>query len=74
VLISQEDFSFRLKWRGPVWQASFANHGLRDRDDYERHREYIQMNPVRARLAERAEEYRYSSWRWCCGLPRFHGG
>ena len=54
-------FSFRLKSRGPVWQASFTNHRVRDFDDYEHHREYIWMNPVRARLAETAEGYRYSS-------------
>jgi len=54
-------FSYRLKSRPPVWQASFTNHRVRDVDDYEHHREYIRMNPVRARLAERVEEYSYSS-------------
>jgi putative transposase len=54
-------FSFRLKFGGPVWQASFSNHRVRDPEDYENHREYIRMNPVRARLAERPEEYPYSS-------------
>jgi putative transposase len=54
-------FSFRLKSRGPVWQASFSNHRVRDFEDYENHREYIWLNPVRARLAETAEGYRYSS-------------
>lgn len=54
-------FSFRVKERGPVWQASFSNHRVRDFEDYENHREYIRMNPVRARLAERPEEYPYSS-------------
>ena len=44
-------FSFRLKARGPVWQASFSNHRVHDFEDYENHREYIRMNPVRARLA-----------------------
>ncbi len=54
-------FSFRLKSRPPVWQASFTNHRIRDLADYENHREYIRMNPVRARLAARAEDYPYSS-------------
>ena len=53
--------SFRLKWRGPVWQAGFTNHRVRDLEDYERHREYIRMNPLRARLVKRPEDYRYSS-------------
>jgi putative transposase len=54
-------FSFRLHAHGPVWQASFSNHRVRDREDYQKHREYIRLNPVRARLAARAEEYPYSS-------------
>ena len=54
-------FSFRLKSKLPVWQASFTNQRIRDEEDFERHREYIRMNPVRARLAGRAEEYPHSS-------------
>ena len=54
-------FSFRKKSRGPAWQASFTNHRVRDYQDYEGHREYIRMNPVRARLVQRAEDYPYSS-------------
>jgi len=54
-------FSFRLKSRGPVWQASFSNHRVGDLKDYENHRDYVRMNPVRARLAERPEEYPFSS-------------
>src|SRR5271169_2022967 len=54
-------FSYRLKSRPPVWQASFTNHRVRDFEDSERHREYIRMNPVRARLVARPEAYPYSS-------------
>jgi putative transposase len=54
-------FSFRLKSRGPAWQASFTNHRVRDLGDYVNHCEYIRMNPVRARLVARAETYPYSS-------------
>ena len=54
-------FSFRLKSRPPVWQASFSNHCVRDWQDYERHEAYVRMNPVRARLAERLEAYPFSS-------------
>ncbi len=54
-------FSFRSHGRGPVWQASFTNHRVRDVEDYQKHREYIWFNPVRARLVARAEEYPYSS-------------
>src|SRR5208337_3370086 len=45
-------FSFRLKSSLPVWQASFTNHRIRDERDFERHREYIRMNPVRAGLED----------------------
>ncbi len=54
-------FSFRLHARGPVWQAGFTNHRVRDVEDYEKHREYIWLNPVRAKLAAMAEAYPYSS-------------
>jgi putative transposase len=54
-------FSYRLKSRPPVWQASFTNHRVRDFGDYEHHRQYIRVNPVRARLAERPDQYPYSS-------------
>jgi len=53
-------FSHRLG-RGSIWQAGFTNHRVRDLEDYEKHQEYIRMNPVRAHLAECAEAYRYSS-------------
>src|SRR5271169_1073831 len=54
-------FSFRLKSRFPVWQASFTNHRIRHAEDFEQHREYIRMNPVRAGLVRTPEEYPYSS-------------
>ncbi len=48
-------FSFRVKkelgFRDEVWQKSFTEHRVKDAADYEHHREYIRMNPVRARLA-----------------------
>ncbi len=56
-------FSYRRgkSKRGLVWQESFTNHRIRDEGDYEKHAEYIRMNPVRARLVERPEMYSYSS-------------
>lgn len=54
-------FSFRMKYRGPVWQVSFSDHRVRDFADYRNHREYIRMNPVRARLTGTAESYPFSS-------------
>ncbi|HWZ83569.1 MAG TPA: transposase [Terriglobales bacterium] len=54
-------FSFRLKSKLPVWQPSFTNHRIRDDEDFARHRDYIRMNPVRAGLAAKGENYPYSS-------------
>ena len=56
-------FSYRLgkAKRGLVWQESFTNHRIRNEEDYAHHADYIRMNPVRARLVERPELYRYSS-------------
>jgi putative transposase len=54
-------FSYRLDKHGSVWQPSFTNHRIRDWEDYERHRDYIRMNPVRARLTSRPDTYPHSS-------------
>jgi putative transposase len=54
-------FSFRMKERGFISQPSFTNHRIRDWEDYERHRDYVLMNPVRARLAPCPDVYPYSS-------------
>jgi putative transposase len=58
-------FSYRAKreldWSGDVWQAGFSDHRIRDLQDFYSHIVYIEQNPVRARLCERAEDYLYSS-------------
>jgi putative transposase len=58
-------FSYRVKkeldLNFSIWQAGFTNHRVRDPADYAQHRAYIHENPVKARLADRAELYRYSS-------------
>jgi putative transposase len=56
-------FSFRLRKveRIEVWQESFTNHRIRDEEDYQRHCDYIWLNPVRAKLSVRPEDYPYSS-------------
>jgi len=47
--------------QGEIWHPRFTDHRIRDDADYERHREYIHMNPVRAGLVAKAAEYPYSS-------------
>ena len=44
-----------------VWQKGFSDHRIRDASDYRLHQVYIQQNPVRKNLCDRAEEYPYSS-------------
>src|SRR5262249_3981944 len=50
-----------LERRCEVWQRGFADHRIRDANDFEFHRNYIHNNPVRARLVDNASDYRYSS-------------
>ena len=61
-------YSYRLRKmeKIQVWQESFTNHRIRDSEDYRRHRDYILMNPVRAKLVRDVREYPYSSAN--CGL------
>jgi REP-associated tyrosine transposase len=47
--------------RMEIWERSFTNHRVRDEADYEKHRVYIQLNPVRAGLVTRPQDYPYSS-------------
>ena len=60
-------FSYRAKKElgsnMEVWQKGFSDHRIRDASDYRIHQVYIQQNPVRKYLCERAEEYVYSSAR-----------
>jgi putative transposase len=44
-----------------IWQRSFTNHRVRDWADFEKHRRYIHLNPVRAGLVEFPKDYPYSS-------------
>jgi len=43
------NFSYRLgkEAKVKVWLESFTNHSVRDAEDYEKHRSYIQLNPMR---------------------------
>jgi len=58
-------FSFRVKKEigsnAEIWQRGFSDHRIRDVEDYEKHVQYIHMNPVKKHLCNQPEEYRYSS-------------
>jgi putative transposase len=44
-----------------IWQVGFYDWTIRDAEDWRTKVQYIQMNPVRARLVEKPEQWPYSS-------------
>jgi putative transposase len=58
-------FSFRAKKElgsnAEIWQRGFSDHRIRDQEDFEKHVHYLHLNPVKRRLSERPEEYKFSS-------------
>jgi putative transposase len=54
-------FSFQLKSKLDVWEKSYTNHRVLSAEDYSRHVEYIEQNPVRAGLAENSRTFPFSS-------------
>jgi REP-associated tyrosine transposase len=44
-----------------IWQKGFTDHRVRDWEDYEKQQNYIWMNPVKAGLCERPEDFPYGS-------------
>jgi len=58
-------FSFRAKkdftYPWEIWQRGFSDHRIRDSADYQNHRDYIHMNPVRKELCKQPSDYPYSS-------------
>src|SRR5208337_742471 len=56
-------FSYRLKkelgYSGEVWQRGFSEVRVEDERNFQRHREYIAGNPVKAGLVELPETFPY---------------
>ncbi|MGH9734228.1 MAG: REP-associated tyrosine transposase [Candidatus Acidiferrales bacterium] len=61
---SSHEIHQRRELRLQIWQAGFHEESIRDLADYLKKAEYIRMNPVRARLVERSEDWQYGS---ACG-------
>lgn len=59
--------NFREGWRGHLWQSRFASVAMDEPHALAAAR-YIELNPVRARLVERPEDWRWSSARMHLGL------
>jgi REP element-mobilizing transposase RayT len=51
----------------PFWQEESYDHTVRNRDEFESIRRYIEENPVRAGLVAEAAEYQWSSAGWATG-------
>jgi putative transposase len=60
---SSREIGVRFQSHFPIWQPGFTEHRIRDEADYRRHVTYIDINPVRARLVTRPEEYLFGSVR-----------
>jgi putative transposase len=58
-------FSFRankeLGFRGEIWQRGYSDVQIVDDESFQKHREYIENNPVKAGLANRADEYPFGT-------------
>ena len=58
-------FSYRAKkelgFAGEIWEKSFHDWRVRDWEEYCHYREYIHLNPVKARLCAEVADYPYSS-------------
>lgn len=54
-------FSFRLKSKFDVWERSYDSRRLADPRGFAERLQYIHQNPVREKIAIRAEEYLFSS-------------
>jgi putative transposase len=52
--------NFREKWRGYLWQGRFSSFVLDEKYLYAAVR-YVERNPIRAKLVDKAEEYQWSS-------------
>jgi putative transposase len=54
-------FSHEIASKLPVWQRGFTDHRIRNREEFQTRLVYLHDNPVRARLAQRPEDYEFSS-------------
>jgi putative transposase len=58
-------FSYRAKRElasnAEIWQRGFADHRIREAEDFDIHVHYIHLNPIKKHLCDRPSAYRYSS-------------
>jgi putative transposase len=58
---SSFDIGKAVAMKFPVWHEGFAEHQIRDTEDYETHVRYIDSNPLKAGLVREPKEYPYCS-------------
>jgi putative transposase len=58
-------FSYRAKkelgYQGDLWQKGFSEVRINDRQNFLKHRDYIEQNPVRAGLVDSPEKFPFGS-------------
>ncbi len=54
-------FGLEVSSKMEIWQRGFTDHRIRDAEDYAKHKRYLIMNPVEARLCSEPKQYKYSS-------------
>jgi len=57
-------YAMTISASDPIWQTRFHAFEIESRSKLEEKLEYMHLNPVRARLVERAADWRWSSARW----------
>ena len=50
-----------LLYRFPIWASGYHDRWIRDAGEYRIRKQYIELNPVKARLAEKPGEYEWGS-------------
>jgi putative transposase len=53
-----------LEHSGSVWAPDYFDRFMRDEQHFETTKAYVEMNPVKAGLCARSEEWRFSSAGW----------
>lgn len=56
-------FNKKYRWQGHFWQNRYKSQSVGKDAYFIQCGKYIELNPVRAKLVERAEDYRFSSFR-----------
>jgi len=75
--LPENDADFPLRWRlikhfmtrrartqEIIWQKRYWEHWIHDQDDYNRHLDYVHINPVKHGYVNAPEQWTYSSYHY----------